>query len=123
MRIRIVDAFSARPFNGNPAGVVLLDSDAFPDTAWLQQVATEVNLSETAFAHSLPAGGDADWALRWLTPAAEVNMCGHATLATAHVLHTTGTATGTVRFRTRSGVLITTAGEDGEITMDFPTAP
>ncbi|MEJ8646526.1 PhzF family phenazine biosynthesis protein [Streptomyces sp. MS1.AVA.3] len=123
MRIRIVDAFSERPFTGNPAGVVLLDSGAFPDTAWLQQVATEVNLSETAFAHPLPEGGDADWALRWLTPAAEVNMCGHATLATAHVLHTTGTATGTVRFRTRSGVLTTTADAGGAITMDFPTAP
>ncbi|BDH11809.1 PhzF family phenazine biosynthesis protein [Streptomyces hygroscopicus] len=123
MRIHIVDAFSERPFTGNPAGVVLLDSGAFPDTAWLQQVATEVNLSETAFAHPLPEGGDADWALRWLTPAAEVNMCGHATLATAHVLHTTGTATGTVRFRTRSGVLTTTADADGAITMDFPTAP
>ncbi|GAU70980.1 hypothetical protein SSP35_25_00170 [Streptomyces sp. NBRC 110611] len=123
MRIRIVDAFSARPFSGNPAGVVLLDSDTFPDTAWLQQVATEVNLSETAFAHPLPKGGDADWALRWLTPTAEVNMCGHATLATAHVLHTTGTATGTVRFTTRSGVLITAVGDDGTITMDFPTAP
>ncbi|WP_369355970.1 PhzF family phenazine biosynthesis protein [Streptomyces sp. cg2] len=123
MRIRIVDAFTERPFAGNPAGVVLLDSDAFPEDAWLQHVATEVNLSETAFAHPLPPGGDADWALRWLTPAAEVNLCGHATLATAHVLHTTGTATGTVRFRTRSGVLITTAGADGSITMDFPTSP
>ncbi|GGU62447.1 oxidoreductase [Streptomyces albospinus] len=123
MRIRIVDAFSERPFAGNPAGVVLLDSDAFPADHWLQRVATEVNLSETAFAHPLPQGGDADWALRWLTPAAEVDMCGHATLATAHVLHTTGTATGTVRFRTRSGVLITTADDSGSITMDFPTAP
>ncbi|MFG3116067.1 PhzF family phenazine biosynthesis protein [Streptomyces sp. NPDC048197] len=123
MRIRIVDAFSERPFAGNPAGVLLLDSDAFPETDWLQQVAREVNLSETAFAHPLPEGGDADWALRWLTPAAEVNMCGHATLATAHVLHSTGTAAGTVRFRTRSGVLTTTAGDDGAITMDFPTAP
>ncbi|WP_275465752.1 PhzF family phenazine biosynthesis protein [Streptomyces noursei] len=123
MRIRIVDAFSERPFAGNPAGVVLLDSAAFPEDAWLQHVAAEVNLSETAFAHPLPPGGDADWALRWLTPATEVDMCGHATLATAHVLHTTGTATGTVRFRTRSGVLITTADDDGSITMDFPTAP
>ncbi|MFF4700531.1 PhzF family phenazine biosynthesis protein [Streptomyces chattanoogensis] len=122
MRIRIVDAFSARPFAGNPAGIVLLDSDAFPDDAWLQQVAIEVNLSETAYAHPLPAGGDADWALRWFTPGTEVNMCGHATLATAHVLHTTGTARGTVRFRTRSGVLTTTTGDDGSITMDFPTA-
>ncbi|ANZ20120.1 phenazine biosynthesis protein [Streptomyces noursei ATCC 11455] len=123
MRIRIVDAFTDRPFAGNPAGVVLLDADAFPEDAWLQHVATEVNLSETAFAHPLPPGGDADWALRWLTPTAEVNMCGHATLATAHVLHTTGTATGTVRFSTRSGVLITHADDSGSITMDFPTAP
>ncbi|KOT84689.1 oxidoreductase [Streptomyces rimosus subsp. pseudoverticillatus] len=123
MRIRIVDAFTDRPFGGNPAGVVLLGAAGFPDTAWLQQVAAEVNLSETAFAHPLPAGGDADWALRWLTPAAEVNLCGHATLATAHVLHTTGAATGTVRFATRSGVLTTTADDSGAITMDFPTAP
>ncbi|MFH8411251.1 PhzF family phenazine biosynthesis protein [Streptomyces sp. NPDC018019] len=122
MRIRIVDAFADRPFGGNPAGVVLLDAGCFPDTTWLQQVAAEVNLSETAFAHPLPAGGDADWGLRWLTPAAEVNLCGHATLATAHVLHTTGTATGTVRFATRSGVLTTTADASGAITMDFPTA-
>ncbi|OPG04444.1 oxidoreductase [Streptomyces sp. GKU 895] len=121
MRIRIVDAFSDRPFAGNPAGVLLLDS--FPDDAWLQNVAVEVNHAETAFAHRLPGGGDADWALRWFTPAAEVNMCGHATLATAHVLHTTGAHEGPVRFATRSGVLIATPGEDGSITLDFPTAP
>ncbi|MFI8536854.1 PhzF family phenazine biosynthesis protein [Streptomyces aquilus] len=121
MRIRIVDAFTDRPFAGNPAGVLLLDS--FPDDAWLQNVAVEVNHAETAFAHRLPGGGDADWALRWFTPAAEVNMCGHATLATAHVLHTTGAHEGPVRFATRSGVLIATPGEDGSITLDFPTAP
>ncbi|MEX0173816.1 PhzF family phenazine biosynthesis protein [Streptomyces sp. LMG1-1-1.1] len=120
MRIRIVDAFTDRPFSGNPAGVLLLDS--FPDDTWLQQVAAEVNLSETAFAHPLPAGGDADWALRWFTPTTEVDMCGHATLATAHVLHTTGKASGTVRFATRSGVLGATAAADGTITMDFPTS-
>ncbi|SED82191.1 PhzF family phenazine biosynthesis protein [Streptomyces sp. TLI_105] len=120
MRIRIVDAFTDRPFSGNPAGVLLLDS--FPDDAWLQKVAAEVNLSETAFAHPLPAGGEADWALRWFTPTTEVDMCGHATLATAHVLHTTGTASGTVRFAARCGLLITTAEADGTITMDFPTS-
>ncbi|MFE0654355.1 PhzF family phenazine biosynthesis protein [Streptomyces sp. NPDC059534] len=120
MRIRIVDAFTDRPFSGNPAGVLLLDS--FPDDSWLQKVAAEVNLSETAFAHPLPAGGDADWALRWFTPTTEVDMCGHATLATAHVLHTTGAAEGTVRFATRSGVLGATAEADGTITMDFPTS-
>ncbi|MFB6841973.1 PhzF family phenazine biosynthesis protein [Streptomyces sp. NPDC056361] len=120
MRIRIVDAFTDRPFSGNPAGVLLLDS--FPDDTWLREVAAEVNLSETAFAHPLPAGGDADWALRWFTPTTEVDMCGHATLATAHVLHTTGKASGTVRFATRSGVLGATAAADGTITMDFPTS-
>ncbi|MFI5687030.1 PhzF family phenazine biosynthesis protein [Streptomyces sp. NPDC051636] len=121
MRIRIVDAFTDRPFAGNPAGVLLLD--AFPDDDWLQKVATEVNHAETAFAHRLPEGGDADWALRWFTPVTEVAMCGHATLATAHVLHTTGAHEGPVRFAGRSGVLIATPGEDGSITLDFPTAP
>ncbi|MFI7412888.1 PhzF family phenazine biosynthesis protein [Streptomyces sp. NPDC049627] len=121
MRIRIVDAFTDRPFAGNPAGVVLLD--AFPDDNWLQNVALEVNHAETAFAHRLPEGGEADWALRWFTPATEVAMCGHATLATAHVLHSTGAHEGPVRFATRSGVLIATPHEDGSVTLDFPTAP
>ncbi|MFD8642386.1 PhzF family phenazine biosynthesis protein [Streptomyces zaomyceticus] len=120
MRIRIVDAFTDRPFSGNPAGVLLLDS--FPDDTWLQKVAAEVNLSETAFAHPLPPGGEADWALRWFTPTTEVDMCGHATLATAHVLHSTGTASGAVRFAARCGVLGAVAEADGTITMDFPTS-
>ncbi|MEU6996272.1 PhzF family phenazine biosynthesis protein [Streptomyces sp. NPDC046465] len=120
-RIRIVDAFTNRPFAGNPAGVLLLD--AFPDDTWLQHVAREVNHAETAFAHRLPAGGDADWALRWFTPTAEVDLCGHATLATAHVLHSTGAASGPVRFATRSGVLTATAHDDGSLALDFPTAP
>ncbi|WP_181794294.1 PhzF family phenazine biosynthesis protein [Streptomyces sp. WELS2] len=122
MRIRIVDAFADRPFTGNPAGVLLLD-DVFPDDDWLQNVAMEVNHAETAFAHPLPEGGEADWALRWFTPVTEVAMCGHATLATAHVLHTTGAHEGPVRFVTRSGVLIATPGADGSLTLDFPTAP
>jgi PhzF family phenazine biosynthesis protein len=121
MRIRIVDAFTDRPFAGNPAGVLLLD--AFPDDDRLQKVALEVNHAETAFAHPLPEGGEADWALRWFTPATEVDLCGHATLATAHVLHSTGAHQGPVRFATRSGVLRATPGEDGSITLDFPTAP
>ncbi|MEU6218503.1 PhzF family phenazine biosynthesis protein [Streptomyces sp. NPDC047022] len=121
MRIRIVDAFTDRPFAGNPAGVLLLDS--FPDDNWLQHVAREVNHAETAFAHPLPDGGEADWALRWFTPATEVALCGHATLATAHVLHTTGVHQGPVRFATRSGVLSATPREDGLFTLDFPTAP
>ncbi|MBC9729784.1 PhzF family phenazine biosynthesis protein [Streptomyces sp. TRM68367] len=123
MRIRIVDAFTDRPFAGNPAGVMLLeDRDAFPDDSWLQSVALEVNHAETAFTHRLPEGGEADWALRWFTPAMEVAMCGHATLATAHVLHTSGAHKGPVRFATRSGVLRAEPREDGSITLDFPTA-
>jgi PhzF family phenazine biosynthesis protein len=123
MRIRIVDAFTERPFAGNPAGVLLFDSGGFPADSWLQQVATELNLSETAFAHPLPDGGEAYWALRWFTPATEVDMCGHATLATAHVLRTTGAAEGTVRFAARCGILAATAREDGTVTLDFPTSP
>ncbi|OIK06560.1 PhzF family phenazine biosynthesis protein [Streptomyces monashensis] len=122
MHLRIVDAFTDRPFTGNPAGVLLLD-DAFPDDTWLQNVAMEVNHAETAFAHRLPEGGEADWALRWFTPVTEVAMCGHATLATAHVLHTTGAHPGPARFATRSGVLVATPAADGSITLDFPTAP
>ncbi|MEU2395231.1 PhzF family phenazine biosynthesis isomerase [Streptomyces sp. NPDC007369] len=121
MRLRIVDAFTDRPFAGNPAGVLLL-ADGFPPDAWLQQVAAEVNLSETAFAHPLPPGGDADWALRWFTPTAEVDMCGHATLATAHVLAAGGLARGPIRFSARCGILTAEAAEDGSITLDFPTS-
>jgi PhzF family phenazine biosynthesis protein len=123
MRIRIVDAFTDRPFAGNPAGVLLLGSDAFPADRWLQQVAAELNLSETAFAHPLTDAPDADWALRWFTPVTEVGLCGHATLATAHVLRTTGEAQGAVRFRTKAGVLSALAGGDGTTTLDFPAAP
>ncbi|MEU6312048.1 PhzF family phenazine biosynthesis protein [Streptomyces sp. NPDC047014] len=121
MRIRTVDAFTDRPFHGNPAGVLLLDS-GFPADSWLQQVAAEMNLSETAFAHPLPPGGDADWALRWFTPAGEVDLCGHATLATAHVLATAGLATGLIRFSARCGVLTAETAADGTITLDFPTS-
>jgi predicted PhzF superfamily epimerase YddE/YHI9 len=116
MRIRIVDAFTDRPFAGNPAGVVVLEKE-FPDDDWMQAVAAEVNLSETAFVHPLPSG---DFALRWFTPAVEVALCGHATLATAHVLGQSGT----VRFETRqSGVLTANAVGDGSYTLDFPAAP
>ncbi|MEU3777135.1 PhzF family phenazine biosynthesis isomerase [Streptomyces sp. NPDC032472] len=121
MRLRIVDAFTDRPFRGNPAGVLLLE-DGFPADAWLQQVATEVNLSETAFAHPLPPGGEADWALRWFTPVGEVDMCGHATLATAHVLASNGLAEGLIRFTARCGILTAESAPDGTVTLDFPTS-
>jgi predicted PhzF superfamily epimerase YddE/YHI9 len=126
MRIRTVDAFTDRPYCGNPAAVVLLTEDGtggFPADERLQRVANEMNLSETAFAHPLPGDADADWALRWFTPAAEVDLCGHATLATAHILRADGLVDGTVRFRTRSGVLSAGAAQGGAITLDFPTAP
>jgi PhzF family phenazine biosynthesis protein len=122
MRIRIVDAFSRVPFAGNPAGVLVLDQAGFPSDDWLQRVAAELNLSESAFLHPLPQAGEAHWALRWFTPATEVDLCGHATLAAAHVLATTGSARGTVRFTTRSGVLTAAVGEDGAVTLDFPSA-
>lgn len=123
--IRIVDAFTDRPFAGNPAGVVVLGSEGFLPDSVLQQIAAEVNLSETAFIHPLPPGHGADYALRWLTPVAEVNMCGHATLATAHVLHTTGITANAMTFQTRSGVLAAEVVDAPTplITLDFPTAP
>ncbi|MEW8492678.1 MAG: PhzF family phenazine biosynthesis isomerase [Candidatus Thiodiazotropha taylori] len=79
--IYIVDAFAEQRFSGNPAAVCLLNGDA--DYRWMQAVATEMNLSETAF---LRQTSDNEWALRWFTPTIEVDLCGHATLASAHVL-------------------------------------
>ncbi|MDI1465726.1 PhzF family phenazine biosynthesis protein [Catellatospora sp. KI3] len=117
MRIRIIDAFTDRPMGGNPAAVCLLDGDAWPDGQWMQSIAAEMNLSETAFARPL---GGSRWALRWFTPATEVDLCGHATLATAHAMAADGLATGTVGFETRSGLLSATANHDGTITLDFP---
>ena len=123
MRIRIIDAFTDRPFAGNPAAVCLLDEGTWPDESWLQRVAAEMNLAETAFARPLPGAADADWALRWFTPTVEVSLCGHATLATAHAMHSDRGAPGSVRFSSRSGVLIAHASDDGTITLDFPAAP
>ena len=122
MRIRIVDAFTDRPFSGNPAGVCLLPGDEWPDEGWMQQVAAELNLPMTAFAHRLGNRADADWALRWFTPVIEEKLCGHATLATAHVLHVDRGGPGTVRFATLSGVLPAHTAGDGTITLDFPAA-
>lgn len=116
LRIVQVDAFSAKPFAGNPAAVCVLAHAA--DKKWMQQVAREMNLSETAF---LFRAGDA-WNLRWFTPAVEIDLCGHATLASAHVLWEDGhlPATTQARFDTRSGRL--TADRRGVwIEMDFPT--
>ncbi|HZZ47213.1 MAG TPA: PhzF family phenazine biosynthesis protein [Pseudonocardia sp.] len=123
MRIRIIDAFvTDGPFTGNPAGVCVLAEPRWPDEGWMQQVAAEMNLSETAFTHPRASDPDADWALRWFTPLAEVNLCGHATLATAHALDRDGKVSGPVRFATRSGVLGATVGDDGRVALDFPAA-
>jgi PhzF family phenazine biosynthesis protein len=122
MRIRIIDAFTDRPFAGNPAAVCLLDTDTWPDETWMRQVASEMNLPMTAFAYPLPPGADADWALRWFNSVVEENLCGHATLATAHALHSDRGTPGTVRFSTRSGILVAHTKQDGTITLDFPAA-
>ena len=123
-----VDAFTDRAFAGNPAAVCLLSEGAAPDERWHQNVAAEMNLSETAF---LRRRGDATWDLRWFTPAAEVDLCGHATLASAHVLWQGGYAKpgSTIDFQTRSGRL--SARHDAEggnggtmtIRLDFPAEP
>jgi PhzF family phenazine biosynthesis protein len=122
MRIRIIDAFTDQPFAGNPAGVCLLETGTWPDTAWMRQVAAELG-HESAFARPLPDGASADWALRWFTAAAESNVCGHATLATAHALHTDRAAPLTVRFASSFGLLIASTRPEGTITLDFPAAP
>ncbi len=109
--ITIVDAFTDQPFSGNPAAIVQLDEPA--STAWMQAVAAEVNLAETAF---LVPRDDGDHDLRWFTPTVEVDLCGHATLASAHVLG------GSRRFHTRSGVLICDVAPDGTTTLNLPAA-
>lgn len=108
--IAVVDAFTAEPFAGSPAGVVQLE--AWPDESWLRSVAAEVNLAETAFVVPVDEG---EWQLRWFTPTGhEVDLCGHATLATAHVLERPA------RFVTRSGVLTCRPVDGGWIELDLP---
>ena len=113
-----VDAFTRTPFAGNPAAVCMLPEPA--SERWMQDVAGEMNLSETAF---LVGSGDG-YRLRWFTPTVEVDLCGHATLASAHVLWETDEARPeeTIRFHTRSGLLA--AKRDGDwIELDFPATP
>jgi len=114
----VVDAFAEAPFTGNPAAVCLLDDDV--PAEWQQQVAAEMNLPETAF---LIPRGPAEWGLRWFTPTVEVDLCGHATLAAAHVLwqacHVQAPA---LAFHTRSGVLTATR-EERAVRLDFPAKP
>jgi len=118
MRLLHIDAFTSRPFTGNGAVVCLLDSP--PETEWMQQVAAEMNATETAFV----------WRefnevrLRWFTPVTEVNLCGHATLAAAHALREENWLRDslTVRFQTRSGVLVAEYEAAG-IRLEFPLIP
>ncbi len=114
LQYSVVDAFADRPFAGNPAAVYLLP--AWRDDRWLQLVAREMNLSETAFLAQNADGFD----LRWFTPAVEVDLCGHATLASAHVLWTQGHSDASeLRFATRSGTL-KASRLGGQIELDFP---
>jgi predicted PhzF superfamily epimerase YddE/YHI9 len=109
VRLTVIDAFTDRAFTGNPAAVAI--ADEFPPSERMQLIAREMNLSETAFVVTRP-GGEHD--LRWFTPTTEVDFCGHATLATAHLLG------GSAVFHTRSGTL-SCARQDGWIEMDLPT--
>src|ERR1700682_3822251 len=113
-----VDSFTTRPFAGNPAGVCVLPEER--DERWMQDVAKEMNLSETAFLLKADDG----YNLRWFTPAVEVELCGHATLASAHILWETKLLPDDeqARFHTLSGLL--TADRRGDwIEMDFPATP
>ena len=118
LTIHQVDAFTDTLFAGNPAAVCILP--AARDETWMQHVAREMNLSETAFLVKTDDGYD----LRWFTPVHEVDLCGHATLASAHILYETGVLarSAEARFHTKSGRL--TARRDGDwIVMDFPATP
>ena len=118
LHITQVDAFSNKPFAGNPAGVCVLPKPA--DATWMLNVAREMNLAETAFLVKQKDGYD----LRWFTPAIEVDLCGHATLASAHVLWEDGhlPKNAQARFHTKSGLL--TADQNGAwIELDFPATP
>lgn len=113
-----VDAFTSEPFSGNPAAVCVLPEPR--DATWMQHVAREMNLSETAFLVARADGFD----LRWFSPTVEVDLCGHATLASAHVLWETGRVarTDSLRFHTQSG-LLTAVWRDDWIELDFPATP
>ena len=111
----LVDAFTNGPFTGNPAGVCLCEKE--PSEAWMSSVGSEVNHAETAFVWPNRSGHG----LRWFTPTSEVDLCGHATLAAAHAMYSTGRVPPEQRieFTTKSGVL-TCSVDDGLIQMDFP---
>jgi PhzF family phenazine biosynthesis protein len=114
-----VDAFTDVPFSGNPAAVVFVDE--VPSDEWMAAVARETSVPDTAFVirEAVP---EADFRIRWFTPAEEVDLCGHATLASAHCLLEDGVR-GPIRFASRSGVLTVQRLDDGSLAMDFPAWP
>ncbi|MGC9502808.1 PhzF family phenazine biosynthesis protein [Baaleninema sp.] len=118
MQLLQIDAFTDEPYRGNPAAVCVLEEPAEAD--WMQRVAAEMNLSETAFLHPEADG----YRLRWFTPTVEVDLCGHATLASAHALWELGEAAPNdrIHFHTRSGRL-TARQHQGWIELDFPASP
>ena len=115
--IAILDSFASKPFSGNPAGVCLLENSISQEL--MQQIAMEMNLSETAFVER--TADPMVFSLRWFTPAVEVDLCGHATLASAYWMFHEGWVKpeDTIHFQTRSGLLLVTKNEDG-VCMDFP---
>lgn len=125
-RMVLVDAFVTGPFSGNPAAVCLPEAPV--EAAWMQAVAAEMNQAETAFlvrqGETADSAAVGDWALRWFTPTVEVDLCGHATLAAAHVLWSEGIVPRAtpLRFHTRSGVLAA-ATRGAHIVLDFPSVP
>jgi PhzF family phenazine biosynthesis protein len=120
--IFVVDAFAYGRFRGNPAGVVPLEPGEVPDAEWMQDIAAEMRHSETAY---VEPRADGSFGLRWFTPAVEVDLCGHATLASAHVLYETGRLAPDAEavFHTRGGVLSAGREADGAVRLDFPAAP
>jgi len=120
-KIYQIDAFTDQPFQGNPAAVCILpEKENQFDEVWMAAVASEMNLSETAFLRPIKDGFN----LRWFTPAAEVDLCGHATLASAHILYEIGLVApdDEARFQTRSG-LLTARKQGNEIELNFPATP
>lgn len=115
IEIHVVDAFTEETFKGNPAGVVILSADR--DSAWMQNVAAEMRHSETAFVVLGDRQQEGGIPIRWFTPEAEVDLCGHATLAAAHVLG------GKREFLARRSGRLTCVAQDGWIEMDFPADP
>lgn len=114
----VIDAFSRLPFSGNPAAVVPLPQ--WPSDAWMQDLAAENNLSETAFVVTQDVN---EFAIRWFTPTTEVDLCGHATLASAHALWSSGSASGEkILFQSASGPLVVTRSDD-KMYLDFPANP